>query len=306
MSFHKTWPLNFESRSREARAATRSISDAVSTRTTRTVSSADMWSAAISSPMGNRSPTNGPRSIWGCSLSRSQAQFRTGQPNPDGLPVIRKMELVPVHAGMEPVGEFHCSSDLYNRTHDLIDAAMRSNMSWVMTDCPHREKLGWLECSYLLAPSFMYRYGGHEWFSKIAHDIRDAQEPSGRVLTVAPSYPAGRFPGAFDWTVEWGAAAVRVPWHHYEWFGDDRILRDNYDMMRRFTDYIQTESKDGLAPGGLGDWYDYGHGQPPGPSRFTPTELSSTATWASVRADSIKGGGGLGKDGGCGSIPRVA
>ena len=51
-------------------------------------------------------------------------------------------------------------------------------------------------------------------------------------------------------------------------------------MMCRFTDYIRTEAKDGLAPGGLGDWYDYGHGQPPGPSRFTPTQLSATATWA--------------------------
>ncbi|MBI3849705.1 MAG: alpha-L-rhamnosidase N-terminal domain-containing protein [Verrucomicrobia bacterium] len=202
-----------------------------------------------------------------------------GRSNPQNLPVVRRMELVPVRAALPQVGTFHSSSDLYNRTHELIDAAVRANMNWVMTDCPHREKLGWLECSYLLAPTFLYRYEGRDWYSKIAHDIRDAQEPSGRVLTVAPSYPAGRFPGADNWTVEWGAAAVMVPWHHYEWFGDLQILRDNFDMMRRFTDYIQTEAKDGLAPGGLGDWYDYGHGQRPGPSRFTPTELSATATW---------------------------
>jgi hypothetical protein len=50
-------------------------------------------------------------------------------------------------------------------------------------------------------------------------------------------------------------------------------------MMRRFTDFIGREAKDGVAPAGLGDWYDYGHGKPPGPSRFTPTELSATATW---------------------------
>jgi alpha-L-rhamnosidase len=201
-------------------------------------------------------------------------------PNPQHLPVIRALELVNVHAALPSVGAFHCSSDLYNGTHRIIDAAMRANMNWVMTDCPHREKLGWLECAYLLAPSFLYRYDGRDWFRKIAHDIRDAQEPSGRVLTVAPSYPAGKFPGAFNWTVEWGAAAVLVPWRHYEWFGDPQILHENFDLMRRFTDYIQTEAKDGIAPGGLGDWYDYGHGRPPGPSRFTPTELSATATWA--------------------------
>ncbi len=203
-----------------------------------------------------------------------------GRPNPQRLPVIRRLELVNVRAALPQVGVFRCSSELYNGTHRIIDAAMRANMSWVMTDCPHREKLGWLECAYLLAPSFLYRYDGREWFRKIAHDIRDAQEPSGRVLTVAPSYPAGQFPPAFNWTVEWGAAAVLVPWEHYAWFGDPQILRENFDTMRRFTDYIATEAKDGIAPGGLGDWYDYGHGQAPGPSRFTPTELSATATWA--------------------------
>lgn len=202
-----------------------------------------------------------------------------GQSNPDNLPVVRKLELVNVRDGLPEAGTFRCSSELYNGTHRIIDAAMRANLSWVMTDCPHREKLGWLECAYLLAPSFQYRYDARDWFAKIARDIRDAQEPSGRVLTVAPSYPAGKFPGDFNWTVEWGAAAVLTPWTHYEWYGDPQILRDNFDMMRRFTDYIQTEAKDGLAPGGLGDWYDYGHGQPPGPSRFTPTTLSATATW---------------------------
>jgi hypothetical protein len=202
-----------------------------------------------------------------------------GRANPQGLPVIRRMELVNVRAGLAEAGTFRSSSELYNGTHRIIDAAMRANMSWVMTDCPHREKLGWLECSYLLAPSFQYRYDGRAWFAKIARDIRDAQEPSGRVLTVAPSYPAGKFPGDFNWTVEWGAAAVLLPWLHYEWYGDPQILRDNFDMMCRLTGYIQTEAKDGVAPGGLGDWYDYGHGKPPGPSRYTPTTLSATATW---------------------------
>lgn len=203
-----------------------------------------------------------------------------GAPNPDNLPVLRGVELVHVRNGLNETGTFRSSSELYNGAHELVDWAMRSNMSWVMTDCPHREKLGWLECAYLLAPTFMYRYDGREWFAKIARDIRDAQEPDGMVRTVAPSYPAGRFPGAFDWTVEWGAAAVMTPWLHYEWYGDPAILRDSLESMRRFTDYVGTVAADGIAPQGLGDWYDYGHGHGPGPSRFTPTDLSSTAAWA--------------------------
>jgi hypothetical protein len=203
-----------------------------------------------------------------------------GEPNPDHLPVIKTLELWHVRTALPTAGHFRCSSELYNRTHDLIDWAMRNNTSHVLTDCPHREKLGWLECAYLLEPTFLYRYDARSWFAKIAGDIRDAQEPSGRVLTVAPSYPAGRFPDAFNWTVEWGAAAVLTPWRLYEWTGDAEVLRDSFASMCRFTDYVASQARDGLAPGGLGDWYDYGHGKPPGPSRFTPVRLSATATWA--------------------------
>lgn len=200
-----------------------------------------------------------------------------GQPNPDGLPVLQQLDMVHVRTDLPAVGMLETSSELYNRTHRLIDWAMRSNMSYVLTDCPHREKLGWLECAYLLAPTFSYRYDCRDWFAKIARDIREAQEPTGRILTVAPSYAGTRFPGAFHWTVEWGAAGALLPWHHYVWYGDAQILRDNFDCMRRFVDYVASQSTDGIAPGGLGDWYDYGHGQPPGPSRFTPTELTATA-----------------------------
>jgi alpha-L-rhamnosidase len=198
-----------------------------------------------------------------------------GQVNANSLPVLRRLEMVHVRADLPEVGEFRTSSPLYNDTHRLIDWAIRSNMSYVMTDCPHREKLGWLECAHLLAPSFSYRYDCREWFAKLAHDLRDAQEPSGLIATVAPAYP--HFGGGFQWTVEWGAAGVLLPWHHYVWYGDPAILRDNYDCMRRFADYVASTSKDGIAPAGLGDWYDYGHGEPPGPSRFTPVELTATA-----------------------------
>lgn len=203
-----------------------------------------------------------------------------GRPNPGGLPEVDSLELVQVRTAMPTTGHFSSSSPVLNGTHRIVDWSMQANAQHVLTDCPHREKLGWLECAYLLAPGFLYRYDSDAWFEKITRDLRDAQEPSGRVLTVAPSYPAGRFPDRFNWTVEWGAAAVFLPWTLYEWTGRASILQDNFDMMRRFTDFIGTQAKDGLAPGGLGDWYDYGHGQPPGESRFTPTELTATATWA--------------------------
>jgi alpha-L-rhamnosidase len=163
-----------------------------------------------------------------------------GFPNPQGLPVIESMELVQVRTGMDEVGSFTSSSEIYNGTHHIIDQAMQSNAHHVLTDCPHREKLGWLEVSYLMARSFQYRLDTAAWVNKLLRDIRDAQHPNGRVETVAPSYPG--FRGAMTFTVEWGAAAGILPWLQYEWTGDLQVLRDNLDMMKRFSGYLGSRS----------------------------------------------------------------
>ncbi len=57
-----------------------------------------------------------------------------GQANPNGLPVIRRLELVSVRAALPETGRFQCSSTLYNDTQKIIDQAVRANMNWVMTD----------------------------------------------------------------------------------------------------------------------------------------------------------------------------
>lgn len=218
-----------------------------------------------------------------------------GQPNPKNLPVVERMELVHTRTDLPQVGQFKTSSELYNRTQTLIDWAMRSNMSYVMTDCPHREKLGWLECAYLLAPTFCYRYDGRDWFAKIARDIRDAQAEDGRIGTVAPRFLQLPYSNPYAYTVEWGAAGVLMPWALFEWTGDRSQLAASYRSMKAFVDQIESVSPNGIAPAGLGDWYDYGHGNPPGPSRYTPTDLTATAVWAMCAHALAKAADVLGK-----------
>jgi hypothetical protein len=203
-----------------------------------------------------------------------------GYQNPNSLPVIENIEMVHVRTDNKQSGAFTSSSDLYNKTHSLVEWAMRSNMSFVLTDCPHREKLGWLECAHLLMRTFAYNYDCKDWFKKICMDMRDSQLENGRVLTVAPKYLMRPPDDLYAFTVEWGAASVLLPWQAYEWYGDKSFLTDNYEMMKHFVDHIASVSPKGIAPGMLGDWYDYGHGQSPGPSRFTPADLSATACWA--------------------------
>jgi len=200
-----------------------------------------------------------------------------GGPNPHRLPVIEQLASVHVRNDAPAVGWFESSNPLFNAIDRGIDWAVRANLAHVLTDCPHREKLGWLEVSYLMGPSIAGRYDVARFYRKVARDCADSQAPDGMVPTVAPAYPA--FSGGFAYTPEWGAAAVIVPRLVHDWYGEPAALRASYATMKGFVDYMRKTSKDLVPLPGLGDWYDYGHGKPVGASQFTPVELSAMATF---------------------------
>jgi len=201
-----------------------------------------------------------------------------GKPNPQNLPVVTELKSVHVRSGAPTVGTFASSDPMYEKIDEMVDWSVRSNMGHVLTDCPTREKMGWLEVIHLMWPSIASRYDLSQFGRKVAHDIRDSQLPDGKVHTVAPDYAV--FQGPFQYTPEWGASATLVPWYTYKWYGDLRVLQENYACMKGFVDYMHQTSTDLVPIAGLGDWYDYGHGQELGPSRFTPTELTAMATFA--------------------------
>jgi alpha-L-rhamnosidase len=204
-----------------------------------------------------------------------------GYPNPDKLPVIKELELVHVRTANPEAGTFTCSSGLQNGAYRMIDWSIRSNMSYVATDCPHREKNAWQEENWHMARAMSYRFDVQSWFIKIAHDLRDTQLPDGHIPTNSPNYLVGIPPhGYWNEAPEWGISGVLVPWHLYEWYGNAEVLAIAFESMHRFVDYLSSQAKNGVITSNLGDWYDYGHGKGDGPSQWTPAEVSATATWA--------------------------
>jgi hypothetical protein len=177
---------------------------------------------------------------------------------------------------MPAAGTFECSNDLFNRTYMLIDWAIRSNAMSVLTDCPHRERLGWLEQAHLMGESLMYCYSLPKFFNKIACDMSDAQLEDGLVPDIAPEYT--KFPGGFRDSPEWGSACILVPWQCYRWYGDRAILERHYPMMQKYLAYLGSKATDHILDHGLGDWYDLGP-NPPSISQLTPIALTATATY---------------------------
>lgn len=202
-----------------------------------------------------------------------------GAPNPNKLPVIETLESLHIRSSVSKVGAFSCSNELWNKIDEIIDRAVRSNLAHVLTDCPTREKLGWLEVPYLMGPSISRQYDLSRFYAKITRDIRDTQGSNGTIYTTAPSYATFDPNHRIGYTLEWGAAGVVLPWQLYRWYGDARILQENYCMMKSFVNYIHDTSTDLVPKPGLGDWFDYGHGQARGASKFTPPELTAMATF---------------------------
>ena len=85
-------------------------------------------------------------------LSSGGARRARGSPLPD----VESLESVVVHSDSPAAGEFASSSELFNRIRTLVHWAQRSNLAHVITDCPHRERLGWLEQYHLNGPSLRY------------------------------------------------------------------------------------------------------------------------------------------------------
>jgi hypothetical protein len=174
------------------------------------------------------------------------------------------------------VGSFSCSDTLFNQIFELINWAIKSNMASVTTDCPHREKLGWLEQTYLIGSSMHYNYDIQSFYNKIVDDMMDSQLDNGLVPDIAPEYV--HFKDGFRDSPEWGSASVIIPWLLYKWYGDTEVLERAYPMMTKYISYLQTKAEDNILDHGLGDWYDLGPGFP-GVAQLTPRALTATAIY---------------------------
>ncbi len=196
--------------------------------------------------------------------------------NEPGLPVIEQLTSLHNRNSNPSNGSFKCSNELFNQIYTLINWAIKSNMQSVITDCPHREKLSWLEQDYLMGASIHYNFDIYHLYRKLVHDLIDAQNPNGLVPDIAPEYVV--FYDGFVDSPEWGSSAVILPWLLYTWYCDKEILQQAYPMMKKYVAYLQSKSTKHILSHGLGDWFDYGPNAP-GEAQLTPKSLTATAIY---------------------------
>jgi alpha-L-rhamnosidase len=169
-----------------------------------------------------------------------------------------------ISSDMTHTGKFVCSDSLINRLQENIVWGLTGNFLDVPTDCPQRdERLGWTGDAQVFAPTACFNRNTAPFFTKWLKDLAADQKADGSVPWVVPNIIING--GGTGWSdgfgsTGWGDAAVVIPWTVYQFYGDKRILEEQYPSMKAWVDYMIRESgEDHILNSGFhfGDWLSF-------------------------------------------------
>lgn len=156
------------------------------------------------------------------------------------------------YSSVKRISGFHSGSELLNRFYQAMLWTEKSNLYGMPTDCPQRaERVGWLNDMTVRSECALYNYRLPMLYRKWAGDIRDTQgSVTGAISDTAPFCRMGQKPADPVST-----SFLLVPWNTYCFYGDRKILEENYKACQRWAEYLDRHSKDGLVEyGPMGDW----------------------------------------------------
>ncbi len=151
------------------------------------------------------------------------------QPSPKDFVAMR------IRCDLPSVGNFETDNKLLNDIHRICYNGIQSQLYNTVTDCPHREKLGWLDVPNMMYQSLSYNFDVKSLLNKVVMDAFDSQGESGYIPSTVP-----HFMRAYDDDLNWGGAAITIPWRNYKQYGDLTLMRRYYDQMKKLISYYGT------------------------------------------------------------------
>ncbi len=183
-----------------------------------------------------------------------------------------------VRTAFDDAGMFESSDPLQNWIYNTVNWTFENlSLGGFIVDCPQRERFGYGGDAHATSETGLLNYKLGAFYTKWLEDWRDVQgtepmvgnmndpewarkqEGSGRFLgggilpQTAPTYHGGGGPA-------WGGIVVTLPWFMYEYHGDTRVLEENFEMIKGWLEFLDTNVEDDLLKryGGrwdfLGDW----------------------------------------------------
>jgi alpha-L-rhamnosidase len=164
---------------------------------------------------------------------------------------------VVIHSDMARTGWFDSSHELVNRLHENVVWGMKGNFLYLPTDCPQRdERLGWTGDIQVFAPTASFLFDADGFLTGWLQDLALEQKASGGVVPfIIPSVLGDSASPA----AAWGDAATVVPTVLHERFGNRKVLADQFESMKAWSDTLLGISGERLLWEDrfqFGDWLD--------------------------------------------------
>ncbi len=193
-------------------------------------------------------------------------------------------ECLVLSTDLRQTGSVQTACEDLNHLQSVMMSTFRSNYHGIPEDCPVREKCGWLGDAQVVCNTGMMNFDVEAAYTKYLHDMRTSDEVYGVWQMIAPGKR-----GCGEASPLWGCANVILPYYMYRYYGNEAVVRDNWDMMEK---WVRHEIADGercaaetgspyIITRGLGDWCPPG-GNGASNERRMPVAESSTAMFYEI------------------------
>lgn len=145
-----------------------------------------------------------------------------------------------VHSDMEVTGDFISSDERVNKLVKNTLWSQKSNFCDIPTDCPTRERCGWSGDAGVFVSTGAFLTDCYPIFRKWLREFSVAQAKNGKASNIAPR--CGNpdfFTGLYEGSTGWGDACVIIPYTLYKYYGDKKILEENYETMKKWLQFSE-------------------------------------------------------------------
>lgn len=214
--------------------------------------------------------TSGEEIEWSTKLAYHG--FRYAEISGLDIDSLISVQAVFVHQSVKRRSSFECSNETLNRLFDMGIRATWSNMFYMPTDCPTREKYGWMNDAQSSSEQFLTNFHAEGMLKRWNVDIRDSFTEEYGFPPIVPTHGWGYTKGTsrrlYNGPVSDGSAFEQV--HRiYLHSGDKEPLIGNLPVFRKYFKFLSERMNDeGFVNFGLHDW-----ANPHDNQEVTPTSL---------------------------------
>ncbi|MHB8953470.1 MAG: family 78 glycoside hydrolase catalytic domain [Pirellulaceae bacterium] len=171
-----------------------------------------------------------------------------------GTPTKENFAGLVTHTDHQRVGEFTCSNPVVTRAYENARWGTRLQNRSVPMEPDRDERMPWSGHPAKTSESEGWVFNVARFYDHFLHNYRVHQGEDGSLQEILPPY----------WTfnskdIIWPSVVTIIPDWYYNFYGDDRLVRDNYEMMKRFVLYHERTNLKADATLDFctyGDWVD--------------------------------------------------